>query len=352
MSKLSMGKAYKLLEWIRKNTDREHSVTQAKLREMMGEDLSNEIMGDKGTYARRLHEIADAYNTDDAGNVLPENQWKIVYPGYQQGKGTGRKNGRVYYSQPVSCVEMDFLISSIRKTNNFTVTEKESLENRLKDALCSKYYEYPEDEPEGIIWDLSLLQQNREVNATTSNTICLLRDYICKHMMVNIRVRDTVFPEEKGDDQSIEPDDKRERTDDSDALKCTWHQVSPYRLLYAQGHYWLIGNEHERPANTFSDYDLYQSTYKRRCPWYTDKLTAYRIDLITNVDKAYVEPTTHVHYMMSWNIPTGVSYERNNAERPRKARYNVNMIANLAEFDKVAPKLTYSHLQDLEIGEK
>ncbi len=84
MSKISLKYAFKLLEFIRRNTDKDHPLTQAALRELadtqMGAGASSDLMGDKGTYARRLHELADAYNTDENGAVLPKDEWKIVFP--------------------------------------------------------------------------------------------------------------------------------------------------------------------------------------------------------------------------------------------------------------------------------
>lgn len=53
---------YRLLEFIKHNTDRAHPASQAALRKIAGEELSNKLMGDKGTFSRRLSELADAYN--------------------------------------------------------------------------------------------------------------------------------------------------------------------------------------------------------------------------------------------------------------------------------------------------
>ena len=97
MSKSSFSNVIKLLEFIRRNTDKDHPATQDALRKLMGEDAAKEIMGDKGTYARRLNEFADAYNTDENGGILPKEKWKIFFPGYGRSKDSGAIKVRPIY---------------------------------------------------------------------------------------------------------------------------------------------------------------------------------------------------------------------------------------------------------------
>ena len=100
---------YRLLEFIKHNTDRAHPASQAALRKIAGEELSNKLMGDMGTFSRRLSELADAYNRDENGKVLPKEKWKIVFPGFNKPEGSKSRNGKIYYSHEVSEYEMDFL---------------------------------------------------------------------------------------------------------------------------------------------------------------------------------------------------------------------------------------------------
>ncbi len=212
MSKVSLKKAFKLLEFIRRNTDKDHPITQAGLRELadnqLGEGASSEIMGDKGTYARRINELADAYNTDDNGELLPKDEWKIVFPGYGRDKSEGKKNGKVYYSQPVDPDELDFLIRSVRESRDFTAEEKESLEKRLTDALGNVYYKY--DEFNGrFTRNLSAVEDDK--TALIESNISKIRSYMKKGLMIDIDVK-----------VSDEEADQKTRI-------C---QVSPYRLVY------------------------------------------------------------------------------------------------------------------------
>ncbi len=116
MSKQSVSMVYRLLEFIKQNTDKDHPATQAKLREIAGEKLAALYMGDKGTFSRRLRELGDAYNRDEDGQVLPREEWKIAYPGYEKTEDSGSKNGKIYYAHEVSDYEMDLFLSFVRET--------------------------------------------------------------------------------------------------------------------------------------------------------------------------------------------------------------------------------------------
>ena len=149
MSKQSLNKSFKLLEFIRNNTDKEHPASQDALRKLLGEN-SSEVMGDKGTYARRLKELADAYNTNDEGDVLSRKEWKICYPGYATDNTV--RNGKVYYNHPVNAEELAIIIRGIRGTHNFSADEKQSLEERLCKALGSRFYQEDIDKYNGCLY--------------------------------------------------------------------------------------------------------------------------------------------------------------------------------------------------------
>lgn len=330
MSKISLKYAFKLLEFIRRNTDKDHPLTQAALRELadtqMGAGASSDLMGDKGTYARRLHELADAYNTDENGTVLPKDEWKIVFPGYGRDKSDVKKNGKVYYSQPVDADELDFLIRSIRESHDFTKQEKESLEKRLTNALGNVYYQHNEFNGR-IIRNLSVIEDDE--TARIERNISLIRSYMQNGLMIDIRVWSS----------DEEADKKFTRT----------YQVSPYRIVHKDTFYWLIANEHERPAETAPENPYY--LYERKFPWYTDCLSAYRIDLIADIAAATVPDTTFVHWAMTHNS-IRKSYERINAGSLRRARNGARMREKLEAFDRTAKEIKLEHGGDIDIVKK
>lgn len=311
-----MSKAFRLLEIIRKNTDKDHPMTQDAIRKLLGEKHSKEILGDKGTYARRLKEIADAYNTDIDDNPLPKEERRLVYPGYDRPENSNTKNGKVYYNHPVSEEEFVFIIKSIRESREFSSEDKADLEKRILDTLGSRYYDC--DRNYGFIIDLD--RDKPEYSDALEQNIIELRGFISSKMMTDI----TVILEEG-----------KKRTKE--------YQVSPYRIIKKDGYYWLIANWHERPADTY-DYYGYRSKY----PWFVNCLSAYRIDLIELIQKGYVPDETTVHFAMN---PKYLNYDagyRLNRGNERKARFNTYINDRLSEIDKNPESLVLEHCKDIE----
>lgn len=241
----------KILKLLQHNTDIEHPITQAKLRELLGEEEAKEVLGDKGTFARQINELADYYNRDSEGNLLPKEEWRIVFPGYNRDKASNTKNGKIYYNQAFSHTEIDFLINQVRHANLFNDEEKESLEKRIIDNLANKYYEYPEkDEPFELI-----KTEHKQIDSELQDKICMLRDHISNRLMVEMVVENI---------GSLKP-----------------IRVSPYRLVFRDDYYWLIGNCHERVSKNYKKY-------------YTNEYTCYRIDLIKSIKTAHTPYETQI----------------------------------------------------------
>ena len=70
-----LERAFKILEYLKNNSDSEHTVTQAALRR---ESEIEPYMGDKETYNDTIVKMAMALNFDEYG-VKPENEWKLIF---------------------------------------------------------------------------------------------------------------------------------------------------------------------------------------------------------------------------------------------------------------------------------
>lgn len=344
MANRSVTKSIKLLEWLRKNTDENHALTQDGIRKNAGEEFSKEVMGDKGTFARRLKELADGLNTDENDDVLPKDEQRIRYPGY--GKNTdGSRCGKIHYAHRIADDEMDFLIGCIRASHEFTSEQKESFESRLKESLKSRYYQYPSAEFSGLVTEVSPAfvsdsaenkkgELNKEVHSINAEVdlglieknISSLRNFIRKQKMILIEVKSSA----------------------SGNGRWSKFEVSPYRIIHKDGNWWLIANRHERPGGTYEFYDVQEELYyngKRLSPWYTDNLSAYRLDLIRDIEQAYVPDKTPVH--------TGIRRVRHfyiresfkNSER--KARNTEFIRMDLRWLDKNLEKIRFEHFEDI-----
>ena len=316
MSKQSVSMVYRLLEFIKKNTDKDHPATQANLREAAGEELASLYMGDKGTFSRRLRELGDAYNRDEKGQILHKKDWKIVYPGYEKTEESGTKNGKIYYAHEVSDYEMDLILSFVRDTPGLTSDEKKSLEERLVNTLCSKYYKYCDDRDGALIRRLDNecgFKPSDKENEELLNTLRIIREHILSKHMLELTVR--------GDDNSV---------DDVQRIR-----ISPYRLIYSDKQFWMIGNIHERPRENSHGND------------YTDVLTSVSVDKIESIGTAHTPYETDIYSFMNPVIGPNRHYKRiSRARRKTKARNNYIIRRNLEKLDETND-IQLEHMKDI-----
>lgn len=281
MSKKSLKNTYKFLSLLKENTDKDHAITQHGLRKLLGEEKARDILGDKGTFTRRIKELADAFNTNEDGECLPEDEWQIVYPGY----GKSGKNGKIYYNQPLNYFELAFLLEQIDNTVEFTQDEKQSFKSRLTKVACSKYFDENSLDAQAVMIDIDSMNKQNEQGLAMK--IAAIRDNIIRKRMVEMKVYDN---------------------DETELLR-----VTPYRIVHKDGYYWMIGNRRAIP--------------REDKPWnyYTEDLFAYRIDLIDQIKTAVTEEETYIHWTMTSNLLPNQSYTREGKGRETRARYNENI---------------------------
>ena len=316
MSKQSVSVVYQLLEFIKQNTDKDHPATQANLRETAGEELASLYMGDKGTFSRRLRELGDAYNRDEEGQVLPREDWKIVYPGYEKNEDSGSRNGKIYYAHEVSDYEMDLVLSFVRETPGLNSEEKKSLEKRLVDTLCSKYYKYSENRDGAIIRRLdneSEIAPSDIEKEELLDKLRIIREHILSKHMLELTVLEDDTLSDK--DRSI--------------------RISPYRLIYSEKRFWMIGNIHERPREN------------SRGKSYTDVLTSVRVDKIKSIGTAHTPYETEIYSFMNPALERNHHYKRiSHARRETKARENYIITCKLKQLDEMTD-LKLEHMKDI-----
>lgn len=245
----------RLIEIIKRNTDKEHPLTQEKLREISGD---NEAFGYKNTFSRRLFEIANALNTYENGELLPENNWKIVYPGYRKKRenpsAKGIRNGKIYYNHELTKAEIDFLIHQVRATKLLGEKEKQMLENKISTILASKYYSYKDENRDftdnEIVYDFG-----GAYSKDLSDKLTFLKQAIRMKQMVSFNVL-SVYYDGRYAVHSIKP-----------------NLVSPYRIVHYNGLYYLLGNcQREYVSENWVNF--------------SSKVSMYRIDLMTDLKRA------------------------------------------------------------------
>ena len=100
-----LERAFKILEYLKLNSDSEHTVTQAALRR---ESEIEPYLGDKETYNDTIVKMAMALNFDEYG-VKSENEWKLIFKRFRQ-KNSG----------------LNRLMKAIQKMNMTIIRQRES----------------------------------------------------------------------------------------------------------------------------------------------------------------------------------------------------------------------------------
>ncbi len=149
---------FKIWEYLKKNTDKEHPTTQAEMRK--SSELS-EFIGNKETFNRLIKDMARTLNSDEYG-CKPESGWKIYFDDFKKYYGddadedgetdfdsgdaydefadqTMRISG-LYYNRTFSYEEINSIIEGILSTKTVDTKSAERLINKVEQNLTTKFY--------------------------------------------------------------------------------------------------------------------------------------------------------------------------------------------------------------------
>ncbi len=279
-----------LIDLLKRKTDYNHPMSQANLRQLPG---AEDILGYKGTFTRMLREIADVYNWDENGELLPKEEWRIVYPGYVSDKENPR-NGKIYYNHPISEEEMSFLLSAVASTSQFTEQEKENLANKLKKELQSEHFQYDTNHEIAELYNPG--------NSVIPQNIQVLRDAIRRGKMVHFY---ECIVDEKGKLKHM----------DSYIRK-----VSPHAIVSYRGILWMFGNW------TFAGIkDHFTGIYENY------GISAFRVDRMEGLEIATTRDDTVINKVWAKDQRHRIEERRwGGAGFEKKARHGGPYVKNLA----------------------
>lgn len=190
-----VAKTVQLLELIKKHTGESNPLSQKQLREIAVRKFgTDECLGYKNTFTRRLYGIADALNKDESGKYLPEEEQRIVFPGYRQEEGS--KNGKIYYRHAVTDGELKELLELVQTSHKWTEEEREDLVKRLR-----KEFSYEKGEKDHFVktdsktWDYTAL-----VSPDVTDKLQSIRSAIDKRIKIRFTLTYTKEDGEKGCD--------------------------------------------------------------------------------------------------------------------------------------------------------
>lgn len=133
----------KLLEYFRRNTDSEHTVTQIKMRE----DEIDEYMGNKTSFNKMMKNMAIALNFDD-GFLKPSSDRRLLFRDFSMMYDEYEELADVetvpikdiYYNHEFTQGEVQDIIIALRTSRFINAEYAEKLIDKIKTELASKYF--------------------------------------------------------------------------------------------------------------------------------------------------------------------------------------------------------------------
>lgn len=142
-------RSYRILEYLKKNTDQEHKVKQSDLRKI---EYLKQYIGNKETFNDTIVNMANAMNSDSNERINPEEEWRIVFDAFakrygsegteeEDEEGTQRMPIRgLYYNHIFSYDEINSLIEGILFSKTMTPEDGEKLIEKIESHLTTKFY--------------------------------------------------------------------------------------------------------------------------------------------------------------------------------------------------------------------
>lgn len=144
-------RAYKLLKYLKKNSDKDHTIMQKDLRENFEIE---KYVGDKETYNDTITKLAMTMNFDEYG-IKSEKDWRIVFNDFTKNYGskalekeesdveTLKSKMRIrglYYNPIFTYEEINYIIEAILSSKTIDSATADILIKKIEENLTSKYY--------------------------------------------------------------------------------------------------------------------------------------------------------------------------------------------------------------------
>lgn len=249
---------YKILEYLKKNTDREHPTSQRQMRDIA--EIKEYILH-KETFHNLIIEMADALNSDSDGMLLMEKDWKLIFDDFKRlyGEPDEEKEDEeaesqsnmiqirnLYYQHTFSYNEINHLIEGVWAANTIDTETAKCLIDKIENNLTTKFYKNARK-------ICKVIEPSLADEKTLKNNLLVLQEAIDKQRKVVFQFNGYTHK------KKLEPLGKEKTT------------VSPYYIVAYGGRYYLLGTPE------FSE----EKNEKRMFIW--------RVDLMTEL--AMIEPT-------------------------------------------------------------
>ena len=142
---------FKIMEYLKRNTDRDHPTTQQKMRN----DSISEYIGHKETFNRLIKDMAFSMNSS-GDEILPVKDWKIVFDDFKNEYDLDNYNPNddideddsnlsmhirnLYYNRTFSYDEIDRIIEGILSSKTLDTKSAKDLIEKVENTLTTKKF--------------------------------------------------------------------------------------------------------------------------------------------------------------------------------------------------------------------
>lgn len=226
---------FKVLEYLKRNTDREHPTTQAKMRK---DPEVSEFIGDKETFNRLIKDMARTMNSDEFG-YKREEDWKIYFHDFQKYYGDDAEDydGEVnfgsdkeyeefadqtmhidglYYNRTFSYDEINSIIEGILSTKTLHTKAAADLIKKVEENLTTKFYK------KGAKQICKVMEPELADREQLSANLLMIQKAIDNNVQISFRFNGYTYQ------KKLEP--VRDGKD----------TVSPYYIVASGGRYYLL----------------------------------------------------------------------------------------------------------------
>lgn len=218
-----LERCFKLLEYLRKNTDHKHAITQKKLRE---DTEIKDYLGNNETFNRTIRQLANTLNFKGS-EVRPEDEWVLVYKAFAKyyGENGGFYDDNdsemsnsvrgIYFNHIFTDDELTAIINALNTSKAVSREQSDKIICKLKNRLAPDFYKEPKYKLEYLEYtDSPQLAEN----------ICIIQQAISERKQISF-----VF--------NYYNKDKRLA-----ATKPGPTRISPYYIVSDNGRFYLIGS--------------------------------------------------------------------------------------------------------------
>lgn len=228
----TLTRAVRLLEYLRKNTDKNHRIAQTALLRASGNE---HIFGAKKTLVKNIIALTNALNTDEYNGLKPEEEWRLSFKGFDDYYENGDNDNddaaisdvtEIYFNHIFSEDELTAIINALNTSKAVSKAKaKVIIEKVLKNLAREEYKNNYEKQRYELDFSEPTDGLPSADEAQLSENIAFIQKAISNRLRIKY-VYNSIYSSQKGE---LKPDGKIVRS------------VSPHYIVCENGRLFMYG---------------------------------------------------------------------------------------------------------------